>query len=56
MCNEKKTNKLILIGLVRFLLVNQVIGGGLIKGVVKLEGLILQVLGQVHLVFWFMNH
>lgn len=37
------------------LLVDQVVGGGLIKGVVKVEDLVVQVLGKVHLLFWLMN-
>lgn len=37
------------------LLVDQVIGGGLIKGVVKVEDLVVQVLGKVHLLFGLMN-
>lgn len=36
-------------------LVDQVVGGGLIKGVVKVEDLVVQVLGKIHLLFWLMN-
>lgn len=36
--------------------VNHFIGGAVIKGVVKAEGLVLQVAGQVHFLFRFVNH
>lgn len=39
----------------RKLLVDQIIGGSLIKGVVKVEDLVVQILGEVHLVFWLVN-
>lgn len=39
----------------KLLLVDQVVGGCLIKGVVKVEDLVVQVLGKVHLLFWLMN-
>lgn len=39
----------------RQLLVDQVVGGGLIEGVVKVEDLVVQVLGEVHLLFGLMD-
>ena len=39
----------------RQLLVNQVIGGTFIEGVVKVEDLVVQVLCEVHLLFWLMD-
>lgn len=39
----------------RPLLVDQVVCGGLIKGVIKAEDLVVQVLGEVHLLLWLMN-
>lgn len=39
----------------RSLLVNQFVGDSLVKGVVKVEGLVVQVLGKVHFVFWLMD-
>lgn len=37
------------------LLVDQVVGGTLIEGVIKVKDLVVQVLGQVHLLFWLMD-
>lgn len=39
----------------KLLLVDQIVGGGLVKGVVKLEYLMVQVLGEIHLLLWLMN-
>lgn len=35
--------------------VDQVVGGSLVEGVVKVENLVVQVLCKVHLLLWFMN-
>lgn len=39
----------------QWLLVDHIIGGGLIKGVVELEYLVVQVLGEIHLLLGLMN-
>ena len=35
--------------------VDHLVGGGLVKGVVKFERLVFQVLGEVHLLLWLVN-
>lgn len=49
-------NSLVCLSICCYKPVNHLVGGAIIKGVVKAECLVLQVAGEVHFLFRFMNH